>query len=390
MTAARSKSAFGWAALILWLGILLATLFPFRFRLRNDVSWMPGAQPGISVSGGLLFGRHGVVESNGPVLPQTPSGDDSSCSIEVLLKPASYTGSSTILAFSSNGHPWRMGLRQYHDGLILWNEWPPGTNRYRYTKKDILHVFNSGQTILLTLSSSSGAKGTTAYLNGRLLQRLPGYSLSRRAMSAQLTLGSDPVHMDTWSGEFRGLALFNRELSSDEVADEYQNWTSSTAGHWKNISGRMALFTFQEGQGTRVQDLCAGGPDLAIPAFFRLPLKPFLAPPWKEFSPTWDYVNDVLRNVVGFIPLGFALCGWLSLRGKTRHAILIAVVLGALTSLGIEILQGFLPQRESGITDVLTNTLGTIIGAYLIHWEPIATYLGFEACATVLSRSLLK
>jgi hypothetical protein len=377
MTAARSKSAFGWAALLLWLGILLATLFPFRFRLKNDVSWLHAAQPEISASGGLLFGKHGIVVSDGPVVPQLAPGDDSSCSIEIILKPASYTGSSAILAFSSEGHPWRMELRQYHDGLILSREWPPGTNRYRYTKRDILHAFNSTQTVFLTFSSSS--KGTLVYLNGHLFQRLPGYSLSRQSMNAHLTLGTDPVHIDTWSGEFHGLALFNRELSPDEAAAEYQNWTNLTFDHWKNISGRLALFTFQEGQGTRIHNFFGGGPALLIPAVFHLPFKPILAPPWKEFSATWEYANDVLRNIVGFIPLGFALCGYLVVRSKTSHPMLIAVVFGALTSLGIEILQGFLPHRESGITDILTNTLGTSIGAYLVCWKPIATYLKLQA-----------
>jgi glycopeptide antibiotics resistance protein len=377
MTAARSKSAFGWAALILWLGILLATLFPFRFRLNNDVRWLPAAGPGINAQGGLLFGRHGVVVSDGPVVPQLAQGDDSSCSIEILLKPASYAGSSAILAFSTKDHPWRMELRQYHDGLILSREGPSGTNRYRYTKRDIPHAFNSTQTVLLTFSSSS--KGTLVYLNGRLFQRLPGYSLSRQSTNAYLTLGTDPVHIDTWSGEFRGLTLFERELSPEEVAAEYQNWANSAIGHWKNISGRMVLFTFQEGQGTTIHNLSAAGPDLVIPAIFKLPFKPFLAPPWKEFSLTWDYVNDVLRNIVGFIPLGFALCGYLFMRGKPSHPMLIAVVLGALTSLGIEILQGFLPHRESGMTDILTNTLGTVIGACLVRRKPIATYSKLQA-----------
>jgi len=372
-----SKSAFGWAALILWLGILLATLFPFRFRLNNDVRWLPAAQPGINAQGGLLFGRHGVVVSDAPLVPQLAPGDDSSCSIELLLKPASYTGSSAILAFSSSDHPWRIELRQYHDGLILSREWPSGANRFRSTKRDILHAFNSAQTVLLTFSSSS--KGTSVYLNGRLFQRLSGYSLSRRSMNAYLTLGTDPVHMDTWSGEFHGLTLFDRELSPQEVAAEYQNWANSTIALSKNTSGRTVLFTFQEGQGTTIHNLSAAGPDLVIPAIFQLPFKPFLAPPWKEFSPTWDYVNDVLRNIVGFIPLGFALCCYFSMRGKTSHPMLLAIILGALTSLGIEILQGFLPHRESGMTDILTNTLGTVIGAYLVRWRPIATYLKLQA-----------
>ena len=370
MTNARRRAGFGWATLLVWVGILLATLFPFQFRPHNDVLWM--------AAGGLQFGKHGIATSDG-VLNSGPFRDDARCSLDILLRPASLTSLSGILTVSSEGHPWQIQVRQYRNGLVLWREWPPGQNRYRYTKKDIVQL-RTTQTTLVTVAS--GPKGTAIYSNGQSAARFPGEPLSCRLLNGFLTLGTDPVRIDAWSGDILGVALYNVELSPDQITGNYQFWSHAAMNSCTPESGRTVLYTFREGQGTIVRNLC-GGPGLLIPSFYQLPFKPFLAPPWKEFAPTLYYANDVLRNILGFVPFGFALCGYLSLSRKTRHVVRVSVLLGALTSLSIEILQGYLPQRESGITDLLTNTLGTFLGACMLQWNPLREYLGLLSETTV-------
>ena len=56
----------------------------------------------------------------------------------------------------------------------------------------------------------------------------------------------------------------------------------------------------------------------------------------------------MIRNILGFVPFGFAMCGYLWLSGRKKKVLLIVILLGAATSLGVEVLQGFLPQRDSG------------------------------------------
>jgi glycopeptide antibiotics resistance protein len=89
--------------------------------------------------------------------------------------------------------------------------------------------------------------------------------------------------------------------------------------------------------------------------------KLFMEPFWQEFNMSRGYWSAVLKNIVGFVPLGFCFYPYLSARQGGR-AILLTIAVGAIVSFTIEILQAFLPTRDSGMTDIITNSLGTWIG----------------------------
>ena len=55
--------------------------------------------------------------------------------------------------------------------------------------------------------------------------------------------------------------------------------------------------------------------------------------------------------------------------------------LGLTLSLGIELLQAALPARVSSATDLVTNLLGTAIGAWLALAGPVARRLEARAAA---------
>jgi len=76
---------------------------------------------------------------------------------------------------------------------------------------------------------------------------------------------------------------------------------------------------------------------------------------------------DILLNIALFVPLGFGL----RLAGFSWRR---AVVLSALTTLLVELLQmEVIPGRDASLSDVLTNTLGGAVGAWLgTHWRRLA------------------
>jgi glycopeptide antibiotics resistance protein len=96
----------------------------------------------------------------------------------------------------------------------------------------------------------------------------------------------------------------------------------------------------------------------------------FLRPFWVEYYPARGYWEGVvLINVIGFIPFGFLFCAYFSLNGRITKPALVTILLGFAVSLTIECLQALLPTRDSGTTDLITNTLGTCIGVWLYRWS---------------------
>lgn len=88
---------------------------------------------------------------------------------------------------------------------------------------------------------------------------------------------------------------------------------------------------------------------------------------------------DYVRNILLFVPLSFGLSQLLSRRRKNHYQIVFVVVflVGAGLSTMVEILQLFVSSRESTLTDILTNTIGTVCGFLIFHFlgEKLISFL---------------
>lgn len=74
---------------------------------------------------------------------------------------------------------------------------------------------------------------------------------------------------------------------------------------------------------------------------------------------------DVVSNVLAYVPLGFLLIARMRARGLPgTSGMALTVLTGLFLSLGVESLQQFLPSRTPSMIDLLTNSIGTLMGAW--------------------------
>jgi VanZ like protein/concanavalin A-like lectin/glucanase superfamily protein len=338
-------------------GILLAGLWPFHSP-QNDVSWL-------NRGNGLLLGKYGSIVSAG-TFETNRSQTDSSCSIEVWLEPDRVNASGTILAFywtASRIAPF--SLRQSLGDLVLQrNSLGPPTKKARIYVND---VFSRVRPVFVTISS--GATGTTVYLNGILVKGAPTFRFSGQDLTGQLVVGNAPHTSHNWSGQIKGLAVYDRELAAGEVSQHFADWTTSKQAQQSAIEGLVASYLFDEGKGSVVHNHVDPATNLLIPERFFVLRQEFLERPWDEFRSDWNYWKDVGINIGGFIPFGFFFRAYFSAIRKVKWATWLTITLGFSVSLTIEVLQAFLPTRDSGTTDLITNTFGTALGAVLCAWS---------------------
>ncbi len=82
-------------------------------------------------------------------------------------------------------------------------------------------------------------------------------------------------------------------------------------------------------------------------------------------------IDDIISNILLFIPLGLGLARIFQQRFSDKQLTLITSLIISLSlSLTVETLQIFLPKRTPSVFDLLTNILGGVLGAVLFYlWK---------------------
>jgi VanZ family protein len=348
--------------------ILTVGLWPFHAP-RNDVSWL-------SERDGLFLGKHGSLVSANPLEAKgTPA--DNSCTLEIWLRPNRIDSGGVGMIVASHSPASQLttfALRQFRGGLVIGRESPHSVPKQ--TEIYVGEVFGGDKPVLVTITSSGS--GTATYVDGVLRKAVPNFIFSSRDLMGQMIVGNAASTAYSWSGQLKGIAIYDHELVAADVLQGFADWTrGSQFGGYKD-EGVVARYLFDERQGRVVRNQVDAATNLLIPERFFVLDQQFLERPWDEFRPTPSYLKDVLINIVGFVPLGFIVYAYFAKIRKVKRATWLAVALGFATSLTIEVLQAFLPTRDSGMTDLITNTLGTALGVILftgclkLRWFDIA------------------
>ena len=343
-------------------GILLAGLWPFHSP-QNDVTWLAGNR-------GVHFGRHGTILSSSEFKLARGEGELAR-SLEIWLTPASvWENPSTLLAFYNPDGPGQFALRQSFEALALETDFRTEPHEVGGARPLLDHVFWPKRSVFITITS--GPQRTAVWVNGSLAQTASPFPLDS---SGTLVVATSPVADDSWPGDLQGLAIYNSELTQEKILSHYKTWTAMGRPQLTENDHTVALYLFDEGHGSIIHNRSSTGIDLYIPKRYMVLNQRLLKPFWEEFS--WDqaYWSAVLVNLAGFVPLGFFFCAYFESTRQMKQAALATIILGLAVSLVIETLQGFLPTRDSGTTDVITNTLGTWLGTVLYVRTPARVLL---------------
>jgi VanZ family protein len=184
-----------------------------------------------------------------------------------------------------------------------------------------------------------------------------------------IVIGNDPFGRQPWAGEIHGLAIYDIALSKEQVFENYNKWQHDSNFFVTIKSDILALYPIDEQHGKSIHNVVKSQNNLIIPDRFKILKKSYLGFSEKTLKLAGTNLLDLFVNIVGFIPLGVFFFGTIDLYSKSLKPsswilIILAIIGGIAISLIVEILQAYLPTRNSSLTDIIFNSFGTGVGVF--------------------------
>ena len=246
---------------------------------------------------------------------------------------------------------------------------PKTENEERYGEVRIDSALPVDQTRFLTITS--GENGTAIYLEGKRVDIFPNTRLigeNESLIGRSIRVGNSSDAKSPWFGKLYGLAIYDYTLPADQVLKGYHGWTRQVKFEPYFEDHAIARYAFVERSGTVARSTVGANNSLIIPEHLPFEKRVLESPEKTKPLSSW-FSKDMVVNIIGFIPFGFLMAGWLQM-GRRRglgRSYAIVIGLGFLMSLSIELLQVYMPVRSSSRVDLFCNTLGAALGVSVFH-----------------------
>ena len=341
-------------ASILFVSTLLATLtaglWPFRAP-ENDATW-------VNDDDAIQFSQQGTAISDGML--RFAEAGPRPCTLELWLKPASTWTGGTLLDFYNQERRREFSISQNGPELLLRLVDRARRGAPREQRLVVRDAFRRSE-FLLTLTSNG--QRTVVYIDGRMTLDAPNFHLSTEDLAAQLILGNAPRRNNGWEGEVKGLAVYAADLNTGEVSQHARQWVATGRPTVSAAQKPVALYLFRAPWDKVIPNAVAGEVGFNVPRKFRTVDQLRFESALSENHFDDSYRNDAALNVLGFVPLGWVAAWFWAIFVRGKNATVAAILTGVATSFVIEYFQSYLPTRYSGTTDLITNSLGTCLGA---------------------------
>jgi len=276
--------------------------------------------------------------------------------LEVVLKTDSLdqSGAARIISYSCDPHYRNFTLAQQGNGLEF---------RLRTTETDpngvqsslvVPEVFDAGkmQHLVVVYDGSE----IRLYVDGKPRQQVSELhgDFTNWGKNHALVIGDEPAGCRPWFGWIRRYSVYDRALSSSEVARLHNG---------EAVPDSVATHNFEA---TQEQ----GGDTLD--GLVRLQYRNLFI----TTDPTAYQLTDCVLNVAAFAPLGFFAYMLLPAhieRRKILAVILLPVLIGLFTSGLVEGTQRYIHGRIPCLPDLVYNVTGTLLGS-LFAWLAFSTY----------------
>ena len=323
--------------------VLFLGLNPKDFNFSNNATWI-AKEPGIH------FEKFGIAYTNPLIdLVEDDLFDFEEFSFEIALKPESYKeeGFKFILALHSGKDSNQLLTAQWGSWIICMNG---DDYAHKRGKKRISMNITSMLSKKGFLTVTTGKGGTKTYFNGQFVHKKGELKLKiPNGGKTRLLLGNSVYGKHSWSGDIYGLAFYAYTLAPGDITRHYNLWFKDQDFSFAKKDNAFGVYFFDDKGKPIVLDRSGRKHHLELPPKMRIFKKAILKPPWKELKFHSNFVQDIIINLVGFIPFGFFLTATLTTLGGifNKHRVSTTVAICFMVSLFIEIVQAWIPSRSS-------------------------------------------